>query len=149
PVVDAVVDFPNPVVADIGVGESRGEVGRVRRGPLVEAARAGDCCSQGASRQFQADGTWGQPGGLHRSDGIHHAVPRIRDSLSTGFRNGKDERVADVGTQALIAAEEEELVFHDRPAHYAAELLQLGWQLVAYSRDIRVSDAVSNFIPLR
>jgi len=34
-----------------------------------------------------------------------------------------DNRVADKGTQAFIASEEEEFVFLDRPAHHAAKLL--------------------------
>ena len=83
---------------------------------------------------------------MQRYDGIHHTALWIRGWERGGGRNRSAKSVANSGTQAFIAGEEEELVFLDRPAHHAAELLQLGWQLIAYSRDSRVRDAVSIFI---
>ena len=125
--VDLVVDFRHPVVADIAGGGGTGVGGRVRRGPLDEAARAGGW-SQGAAQQFQADGTGRHPGALQRIDGIHHAVPRIRGWEPGGCGRGFDIQVADQGTQALIAREKEEFVLLEWAAYHAAELLQLHWQ---------------------
>src|SRR5215472_5622884 len=51
----------------------------------------------------------------------------------TGGGNVTPDRVADEGTKALIAAEEEQFVLLDGSAHHAAELLQLGGQLVLRS----------------
>src|SRR6266705_4397949 len=73
---------------------------------------------------------------------IHHAlcrIPRRTESphvcLRDGFGNAASAKfLADEGTQALIAGEEEEFVFLDRPAHHAAELLQLYWGLRAEGR---------------
>ena len=113
--VDAVVEFPDPVVADIGVGESTAVAGRVRRGPLDKAAGAGDW-SQGAAQQLQADGTDRHMGSLQCIDGIHHAVGRgvrINPHQRTGCGYGSAEGVADERTQALVAGEEEEFVLLD------------------------------------
>jgi len=84
------------------------------------------------------------------SDGINHAVLCISRrtksanvSLRSRFGNGAAERVADEGTQTLIAGEEEQFVFLDRPAHDAAELFQFRWQLVAHSREVWVGYAGS------
>ena len=126
--VDAVVDFRDSVVADIVVRETTGVAGRVRRGSLDEAAGAGDFRSRSAAKQFQADGTGRHSGGLERVDSIHHAVLRIRFWLPGNFGNVIGKGIADDGTKAFIAGEEEQFVFLDRPAHHAAELLQLHWR---------------------
>ncbi len=49
--VDVVIDFRHPVVACIAGGEGTGVGGRVRKGPLDDATRAGGW-SQSAAQQF-------------------------------------------------------------------------------------------------
>src|SRR5438128_1856149 len=122
--VEPVVDFAHTVVAGVGVRETAIVRRRIRRGVLDQAACATVWWRRSAAHQFQADGAWRHAARLERIESIHHAVGRIpSQGAGCGYKSPK--RVAHKGTQPLIAAEEEQSVFHDRPAHDAAELFQL------------------------
>src|SRR5437867_6914727 len=121
--VEPVVDFAHTVVADVGVRETAIVRRRIRRGALDQPACATVWWRRTAAHQFQADGAWRYATRLEHIESIHHAVGRI-PSQGAGCGYQSPERVTDEGTQALVAAEEEQSVFHDRPAHDAAELFQ-------------------------
>src|SRR5262245_12365088 len=121
--VDPVVDFPYSVVAGVGVRETAVVCCRVRRGVLDQAARARVWLRRSAAQKFQADGTWRYAARLEHIESIHNAASRIpAEGACCGYQHAK--RVADEGTQPLVIAEEEQSVFHDRPAQGAAELFQ-------------------------
>src|SRR5258708_9530056 len=100
--VDDVVNFPNPIVAAIDVGECRGVADTICIGVRDEAARARYGC-QGAAKQIPAYGTQRHAGALHRLHRVHHAVRRIRGCLPGGFGHWKNKYVANQVPQTLIA----------------------------------------------
>src|SRR5207245_10556467 len=97
--------------------------GRVRWGGVGHGACASVWGCLSAAHQLEAGGVLRHATRLEHIEIIHYAVGRIPSQVA-GCGYQSPERVTDEGTQALVAAEEEQSVFHDRPAHDAAELFQ-------------------------
>src|SRR5579862_1724293 len=135
-----VVEFPDPVVAGVGSGESAEETVRLSKireqltSPIHPRADRGPRC--GASGELQADATYRDIRGLQGVDPFHPARRGgVGDAGPAHLRsrcwNRYPPHEPDERTQTLISSKEEELIFLDWSAYDGAKLLQLGRGFIA------------------